>query len=29
MARRVGESFFDYEYLREFEAKVGMARMVV
>jgi hypothetical protein len=26
---RVGESFFDYEYLREFEAKIGTARMVV
>jgi hypothetical protein len=24
-----GESFFDYEYLREFEAKIGTARMVV
>ena len=24
--RRVGESFFDYEYLREFEAKIGIAR---
>jgi hypothetical protein len=24
--RRVGESFFDYEYLREFEAKIGTAR---
>ncbi len=27
--RRVGESFFDYEYLREFEAKIGSARKVV
>ena len=27
--RRVGESFFDYEYLREFEAKSGTARKVV
>ncbi len=27
--RRVGESFFDYEYLREFEAKIGTARKVV
>jgi len=26
---RVGESFFDYEYLREFEAKSGTARKVV
>jgi hypothetical protein len=26
---RVGESFFDYEYLREFEAKIGTARKVV
>jgi hypothetical protein len=24
-----GESFFDYEYLREFEAKIGTARKVV
>ncbi len=23
--RRVGESFFDYENLREFEAKIGTA----
>ncbi len=23
---RVAESSFDYEYLREFEAKIGMAR---
>ncbi len=22
---RLGESFFDYEYLREFEAKIGIA----
>ncbi len=28
-SRRVGESFFDYEYLREFEAKSGTARKVV
>jgi hypothetical protein len=27
--RRVGESFFDYEYLREFEAKSGTAQKVV
>ncbi len=27
--RRVGESFFDYEYLREFEAKIGSAQNVV
>jgi hypothetical protein len=27
--QRCGESFFDYEYLREFEAKVRTARMVV
>jgi hypothetical protein len=26
---RVGESFFDYEYLCEFEAKIGLARNVV
>jgi hypothetical protein len=26
---RVGESFFDYEYLREFEAKIGTARKAV
>jgi len=26
---RVGESFFDYEYLREFEAKIGTVRKVV
>jgi hypothetical protein len=26
---RLGESFFDYEYLREFEAKIGTARKVV
>ncbi len=24
---RVGESFFDYEYLREFEAKIGTVKM--
>ncbi len=24
-----GESFFEYEYLREFEAKIGTARNVV
>jgi hypothetical protein len=24
--RRVGESFFDYEYLREYEAQIGTAR---
>ena len=29
LSRRVGESFFDYEYLREFEAKIGMARNVL
>jgi hypothetical protein len=27
--RRVGESFIDDEYLREFEAKIGTARKVV
>jgi hypothetical protein len=27
--RRVGESSFDYEYLRKFEAKIGTARNVV
>jgi hypothetical protein len=27
--RLVGESFFDYKYLREFEAKIGTARNVV
>ncbi len=27
--RRVGESFFDYEYLREFEAKIGTAWKLV
>jgi hypothetical protein len=27
--RRVGESFFNYGYLREFEAKIGTARNVV
>jgi hypothetical protein len=27
--RQVGEPFFDYEYLREFEAKIGMARNVL
>ncbi len=27
--RRVGESFFDYEYLLEFEAKIETARNVV
>jgi hypothetical protein len=26
---RYGESFFEYEYLREFEAKIGTARKVV
>ncbi len=26
---RVGESFFDYEYLRKFEAKSGTAQKVV
>jgi hypothetical protein len=26
---RDGESFFEYEYLREFEAKVGTPRNVV
>jgi hypothetical protein len=25
----VGESFFDYEYLREFKVKIGTARNVV
>jgi hypothetical protein len=27
--RRVGESFFDYEYLREYETKIGTARNLV
>ncbi len=27
--RLVRESLFDYEYLREFEAKIGKARKVV
>jgi hypothetical protein len=27
--RRVGELFFDYDYLRKFEAKIGTARNVV
>ncbi len=27
--RCVGESFFDYEYLSEFEVKIGTARNVV
>jgi hypothetical protein len=27
--RRVGESFFDYEYLREYEAQIGTAQNVV
>jgi hypothetical protein len=27
--RRVGESFFNYEYLREYEAEIGTARNVV
>ncbi len=27
--RRVGESFFDYEYLHEYEAQIGTARNVV
>jgi hypothetical protein len=26
---RYGESFFEYEYLREFEAKIGTARNLV
>ncbi len=26
---QVGESFFDYEYLREYEAQIGMARNLV
>ncbi len=26
--RQVGESFFDYEYLRHFEAKIGTAQKV-
>ncbi len=29
LTRRVGESFFDYEYLREFAAKIETARNVV
>jgi hypothetical protein len=28
-SRRVGESFFDSEYLREFEAEIGTARKIV
>ncbi len=28
-SRRIGESFFDNEYLREFEAKIGTAQKVV
>ncbi len=27
--RRVGESFFNYEYLREYEAQIGTARNAV
>ena len=27
--RRVGESFFDYKYLRKFEVKIGTAQSVV
>ncbi len=27
--RRVGESFFDYEYLREYEAQIGTAGNLV
>jgi hypothetical protein len=27
--RRVGESFSNYEYLREYEAQIGTARNVV
>jgi hypothetical protein len=27
--RRVGEPFFDYEYLREFEAQIGTAQNIV
>ncbi len=27
--RRVRESFFDYEYIREYEAQIGTARNVV
>jgi len=26
---RVGESFFDYEYLREYEAQIGTAQNAV
>ncbi len=29
LTRRVGESFFDYEYLRKFEGKIGTAPNVV
>ncbi len=29
LTRRVGESFLDYEYLREYEAQIGTARNVV
>ncbi len=27
--RRIGESFFHYEYLREYEAQIGTARNLV
>jgi hypothetical protein len=27
--RRVGESFFDYEYIHEYEAQIGTARNAV
>ncbi len=29
MEKRLPNSFFDYEYLREFEVKIGTARKVV
>ncbi len=29
LTRWVGELFFDYEYLRKFEAKIGMAQNIV
>jgi NADH:ubiquinone oxidoreductase subunit F (NADH-binding) len=29
LTHRCGELIFEYEYLRDFEAKIGTARMVV
>jgi hypothetical protein len=29
LTRQVGESFFDYKYLHEYEAQIGTARNVV